>query len=70
MYEKCLKPLRLEVKTPAIIKIIPCPRENKNSIKMASIIFVESDAKAIIPAKIGVEQGVPAMAKIAPINIG
>jgi len=37
---------------------------------MASTIFVEREAKAIIPAKIGVEQGVPAIAKIAPISIG
>lgn len=70
MEEKFLKPFNEEVNTPAIIKIKPCPRENKNSISTASAIFVERDAKVIIPAKIGVEQGVPAIAKIAPIKIG
>ena len=67
---KFLNPLRLDVKTPAIIRINPCPRENKNSIKTANKMFDDIDAKAIIPAKIGVEQGVPAIANTAPIKIG
>lgn len=68
--EKFFNPFKLEVKTPAIIRIKPCPNENINSINTADHIFEESDAKAIIPAKIGVEQGVPAIANTAPIKIG
>jgi len=63
-------PFKLDVKTPAITRINPCPSENKNSIKTANKIFEDIDAKAIIPAKIGVEHGVPASAKTAPIRIG
>lgn len=70
MCAKFLNPFKLEVKTPAIIKINPCPNENINSIKTASRIFVDIDANAIIPARIGVEQGVPAIANTAPIKIG
>lgn len=33
-------------------------------------MLAERDAKAIIPAKIGVEHGVPASAKTAPKSIG
>lgn len=67
---KFLNPLRLDVKTPAITKIRPCPKENINNINTADHIFVDIDAKAIIPANIGVEQGVPANANTAPIKIG
>lgn len=53
-----------------MIRIKPCPKENMNNIKTAYKIFVDIEAKAIMPAKIGVEQGVPASAKTAPIKIG
>lgn len=70
IYAKLLSPFKLEVKTPAITRIRPCPSENMNSINTADKIFVDMEAKAIIPANIGVEQGVPASAKTAPIKIG
>ena len=61
---------RVEVNNPARIRIIPCPRANRNNIKTASYIFFPIAAKAIIPAKIGVEQGVPARAKVIPKRRG
>ena len=60
----------LEVKIPAIISISPCPIANKNSIKTAAIRFLPIAANAIMPASIGVEQGVPASAKVIPRRIG
>ena len=68
--ENFLNPLSADVKTPAIIRIKPWPNENKNSINTAKAMFNDNDANVIMPAKIGVEQGVPAIAKIAPNNIG
>ena len=62
--------LRLDVNKPAKISITPCPRAKRNNINIASEIFFPIAAKAIIPAKIGVEQGVPAKAKVIPSNIG
>ena len=59
-----------DVRNPANISIIPCPNENRNNIITACIMFADSDANPIIPAKIGVEQGVPASAKTAPKTIG
>lgn len=61
---------KLEVNKPANIKITPWPKANKNNIKTAKDKFLPIAAKAIIPAKIGVEQGVPARAKVIPNNIG
>lgn len=60
----------LEVNNPAIIRIKPCPNANKNSIKTAAIRFLPIAANAIIPARIGVEHGVPASAKTIPNNTG
>ena len=59
-----------EVNNPAIISIIPCPKANKNNINIAANKFLLIVANAIMPAKIGVEHGVPAKAKIIPNNIG
>ena len=58
------------MKIPAIIKINPCPKANKNSINIAAKRFLPIAANAIIPANIGVEQGVPASAKTIPKSIG
>ena len=44
--------------------------ENKNNMIIACEILAESEAKAIIPAKIGVEQGVPASANTPPSKMG
>ena len=63
----CFNPV---VKSPAITRIIPCPNENKNSINIASNKLLPIAVNAIMPAKIGVEQGVPARAKSIPIKIG
>lgn len=49
---------------------MPCPSANKNNIIIASDKFLPIAAKAIIPASIGVEQGVPARAKVIPNKIG
>ena len=62
--------LSVDVNNPAIIKITPCPKANKNSINIAKAIFLPIAANAIIPAKIGVEQGVPAKAKVIPKSTG
>lgn len=61
---------RLEVKRPARINTTPCPSANKNNINIAIKMFLPIAANAIIPAKIGVEQGVPARANVIPSNIG
>ena len=61
---------KLEVNNPARIKIMPCPSANKNNIITAKYIFLPIAANAIIPAKIGVEHGVPANAKVIPNKIG
>ena len=65
-----LTPLRNVVNNPAKIIIIPCPIENKNSISAASAKFLDNTAKLIIPASIGVEQGLDESAKIIPIKTG
>ena len=62
--------LIIDVNIPATTRIIPCPNENKNNIRVASIRLLDTEAKLIIPARIGVEQGVPASAKVAPKSIG
>ena len=59
-----------DVKSPAMIRIIPCPSENRNNIKTEYVIFLETVARAIMLAKIGVEQGVPASANTAPTKNG
>ena len=69
-FAKFFKPFTVDVNTAEIIRIIPCPKENKNNIKIAYKILSEIDAKAIIPANIGVEHGVPASAKTIPKSIG
>ena len=61
---------KLEVKIPAIINIKPCPSANINNISIARAIFLPIAANAIIPAKIGVEHGVPARANVIPSNTG
>ena len=60
----------VEVNNPAIIRITPCPMANKNNIIIAKEIFLPIAANVIMPAKIGVEQGVPASANVIPSNIG
>jgi len=45
----------LEVNTVARIRIIPCPRANKNSISVADSKFSEKDATATAMKKIGHE---------------
>ena len=64
------KLFKTDVKTPAKTITTPCPIANRNNIVPASVKFPLSDAKLIIPASIGVEQGVDASANIAPISIG
>ena len=59
-----------DVNKPAIMIITPCPTANKNSIRMAIPMFLPIAAKAIMPAKIGVEQGVPARANVMPKSTG
>ena len=61
---------KTDVNKPATSIIMPCPKENKNNITAAYAIFADIDAAAIIPAKIGVEQGVVAKAKTKPIMKG
>ena len=55
---------------PAKINIMPCPIEKRNNISNACGMLAESDAKAIIPASIGVEHGEPANAKTIPNKNG
>lgn len=62
--------LSTEVNRPAISIITPCPIEKRNNINAAYAIFVVIVAVAIMPAKIGVEQGVVAKANTAPKIIG
>lgn len=61
---------KLDVNKPARINITPWPSANRNNIKIASDKFLPIAAKAIIPARIGVEHGVPAKAKVIPNKIG
>jgi hypothetical protein len=58
------------VNNPARINITPCPNAKRNNISIAKDKFFPIAAKAIIPANIGVEQGVPAKAKVIPNKIG
>lgn len=55
---------------PASTRITPEPGANINNIKIDNNILLVIAAKLIIPARIGVEQGVPPMANIAPKIIG
>lgn len=68
--EKFFNPFKNEVKTPANITITPCPKEKHNNIKEAVRMFFVSVAKLIIPAKIGVEQGLEAKANKVPTKKG
>ena len=68
--EKFLTPFINEVKTPAKITITPCPSENNKSINPARAILLLNAAKLIIPAKIGVEQGLTAKANKTPTKKG
>lgn len=61
---------KLDVNNPATINITPWPIANKNNIIIASNRFLPIAAKAIMPANIGVEQGVPTSANVIPSNIG
>ena len=58
--------LTAEVNKPTSINIKPCPKANKNNINIARAILLETDAILIIPANIGVEQGVVANANTKP----
>lgn len=49
---------------------MPWPSAKRNNIKIANERFLPIAANAIIPASIGVEQGVPAKAKVIPNKIG
>lgn len=69
-FANAFKPFSTDVKTPARTITNPCPNENKNNISPARAIFALSEANPIIPARIGVEQGVEASAKIAPMIRG
>ena len=55
---------------PAKSRIKPCPIAKRKSIITACPRLAESDAKAIIAAKIGVEHCVPARANTAPSKTG
>ena len=58
------------MKTPARITITPWPKEKARSIDEAIKIFLLNVAKLIIPANIGVEQGLEAKANKTPIKKG
>lgn len=64
--EKLRTPFKKEVKTPASITITPWPKEKQRSIKPANKRFLLNAAKPIIPASIGVEQGLAAKANRIP----
>ena len=55
---------------PAKTTITPCPREKNKSIKPARNILFDKVAKPIIPANIGVEQGLEAKANNEPTKNG
>ena len=59
--------VRKDVNKPARTMIKLCPKEKENSIKAPISTFLLNVVAAIIPAKIGVEQGVAASAKTIPI---
>ena len=67
---KDLRFLRKDVKIPAKTIIVPCPSENKNNISAEYAMLADKEAVAMIPARMGVEQGVVARAKTAPSSIG
>lgn len=58
------------VNIPARTRITPSPSANMNNISIDNKMLFVIAAKLIIPASIGVEQGVPPIANIAPSNIG
>ena len=59
--------VRKDVNKPARTIIKLCPKEKENSIKAPISTFLLKVVAAIIPASIGVEQGVAARAKTIPI---
>ena len=59
-----------EANKPAAKSINPWPNANKNNIKTATGKFLPIAAKTMIPANIGVEQGVPAKANAMPSKKG
>lgn len=59
-----------DVNSPARMRIIPWPRANMNNSNTANVRFFPIAAKAMIPARIGVEHGVPARAKVMPRRVG
>ena len=63
-------PFKNEVKIPERMTTIPCPIEKQKSINPANIRFLLRAAKLIMPANIGVEQGLAANANNAPIING
>lgn len=68
--DSALRFFKLEVNNPARIKITPCPIANMNNIRIANDKFLPMAANAMMPASIGVEQGVPASAKVIPRRMG
>lgn len=68
--ENLLAFFKNEAESPTSTMITPCPNAKRNNINAAYGIFLESTAKLIMPAKIGVEHGVVASAKSAPIKSG
>ena len=65
-----LRFLTPDVNKPAIINITPWPTAKRNNIAIAAKRFFPIAANAIMPARIGVEQGVPARANATPSKIG
>ena len=63
-------PFKNDANTPERIIINPWPKEKRNNIKTALKMFFDNVAKPIIPAKIGVEQGLEAKANKEPIKNG
>ena len=68
--EKFFNPFKNEAKIPAKTITTPCPKEKTRSIKEAVKMFLLKVAKLIIPANIGVEQGLDAKANKTPIKKG
>ena len=70
IFDKFFIFLIVDVNSPARIKMSPCPTAKRNSIITEAIRFLPIAANTIIPAKIGVEHGVPARANAIPRRIG
>lgn len=59
-----------DVNSPAIIIITHCPSAKLNNNKIEKMMFVDIVAIVIMLARIGVEQGLDAKAKIVPTKKG